>query len=569
MLRPHSRAIVLTILAAILESGAGLLIALITGRAVNILTTDNGIQRLFGSDVWVVGAVAGLFVCQAIFNYAEVIASARAGEGFVRDLRVNLFSSIIRKPLIFFARHRAGDLASRLTHDVNEIQELLTEGARDIFLAIVTMTGALAGMFWFSVPLTLIALIVVPMSVGLLLAFRQRIRRYARLQLEKHAEMNAHAQEHALNILVTKAFNRQDSATGSFEAMCDGFRKFGLRLAHTLATYSVINRVITWTALIALVLFGFVLVGEDALTIGALVAFLILTARVTQPVLNLSYFSALAQRSYAAGGRIIEILDTPDESSLSKGALRPEAIEGGFSLNEVAFFYDRRPVLDGVSCTIKAGEFVALVGPSGAGKSTLMALLLGLYRPSSGRVLVDGIDYEDIDLSHLRRFMAYVPQEPMLFTGTIRENIAFSRPGASLAEIETAAEQAGILDFIRSLPDGLDTYVGERGAALSGGESQRISLARAFLADARIVLMDEPTSAMDAGNEARFKRALDDLTCGRTTIVIAHRLSTIEKADRVLVLDKGRLVQDGPHSVLASQKGLYRDFHRAQTHRTA
>jgi subfamily B ATP-binding cassette protein MsbA len=400
------------------------------------------------------------------------------------------------------------------------------------------------------------------------LAFRRRVRNQSKGMLQVVGRMSNQVQESVSQIRVIKAFGQEEREVAGFGRVADESRQCGIRLARTLAAFSVMNRVAVWVVLIVLLFFSFYLVGRGDITQGELVTFMLFAYRLSAPLSSLSYTITSIQRSIAAGERILEIMEGESESERFHGRLIPENVQGRIEFESVRFGYNGHRVLENLSMTIEAERFTAIVGPSGAGKSTVVGLILGFYQIQSGTLRMDGRSYTDLNLKELRRHMAFVPQDPMLFSGTIRENIAYGKPGAAFVQIEEAAADANALDFIRTLPQGFETEVGERGLQLSGGERQRIAIARAFLKNPRILILDEATSSLDAETEHQLKKAMARLVRGRTSIVIAHRLSTIMDADVIHVFEGGRIVEQGDHAALMARGGLYAHFTSLQLRKT-
>ncbi len=559
-LRPYLLLLGFVVVLTLAEILTGLASPLVAGRIIDLLAQPEGLTRLLTSERLQLFFITALFALQAISGYAQTIASSHLGEGFVRDLRVRVFARLMDKPLPAFDTLRAGDASSRIARDIAEVQEFFTDGLHGILLSLVNTIGAAGAMLFISPQLSILSLVLVPASTFLVLAFRRRVRNQSKGMLQVVGRMSNHVQESVSQIRVIKAFGQEERETGDFGQVADESRQCGVRLARTLAAFSVMNRVAVWVVLIVLLFFSFYLVGRGDITQGELVTFMLFAYRLSAPLSSLSYTITSIQRSIAAGERILEILEGESETERFHGRLVPDAIQGRIDFENVCFGYNGHHVLQNLSFTIEAGRFAALVGPSGAGKSTVVNLILGFYDIQSGILRMDGRSYDDLNLKEMRRRMAFVPQEPMLFSGTIRDNIAYSMPGATFGQIEEATANANGLDFIRALPKGFETEVGERGLQLSGGERQRIAIARAFLKDPRILILDEATSSLDAETEHQLKKALARLVRGRTSIVIAHRLSTIMDADVIHVFDQGRIVEQGDHAALMARKGLYAHF---------
>lgn len=560
-LKPHRALFILTLLFAVTSSAAGVALPLLAGELVNLLQAAKSASELLqgpGDGARQLGLLLFVFALQALCGWAQVVYSSMLAEGVVRDMRLAAFSGLLRKPILFFDSARAGDMSSRVSKDINDIQELFTESLQDILLSAIEVAGALSAMLYLSWKLSALTLSIAPLTAFLVLRSRSRVRSLAKRQAGLMGDISAHVQESAAHIRTVRAFGGEAMELEGMRAVCDRFFQAGVGLARALAELTIANRVLVWGAILLVLLYGFHLIGIGDMSNGQLVAFLILAYKACQPVLLVSYATTLFQRGLTAAARVHELL-TPPQSAAGPRVSDGWTPSGGVEFERVSFTYAGAPALNEFSLRIDAGEFLAVVGASGAGKSTLLKLLLGLYAPDQGRILFDGRDCAGLDLDQLRGHMAYVPQETMLFNRSVAENIAYAKPTASQAEIEAAAAEAGALEFIRALPQGFASNVGELGSRLSGGERQRIALARGFLRNPRILLMDEPTANLDAENEALLKENMSKLAKGRTTILVAHRLSTIERADRVAVLDAGRLVELGaPQELLRKRGAFYR-----------
>ncbi|HEX7003289.1 MAG TPA: ABC transporter transmembrane domain-containing protein [Trueperaceae bacterium] len=508
----------------------------------------------------------GLFVLQAVFNFLRVYMLGLVGEGVVADLRKELYGHLLDLPVPFFDSRKTGEITSRLTADVATVQAAVSQGVAQLVNQAVTLLGAAVFLLVLNARLTLVMLAVIPPVIIAGAVFGRRLRSISARFQDRVAEANADAEEALAGIRVVKAFTAEELERERYGRSVDGSFQLGRARAMARALF-VPSIILALFAGIALVLwYGGRQVVVGHLAPGDLVAFLLLTIFVAGSVGTFTTLYGQLQEAAGASRRIFELLDEEGEE-LGRAARQKPAASGRVAFEGVSFTYPGRGegmVLEGIDLVAEAGEVIALVGPSGAGKSTLVSLLPRFYEPLAGRITIDRRDLREMELREVREMLAMVPQETHLFSGTIRENIRYGRPGASDDEVMGAASAANALEFIEEFPDGFETTVGERGLKLSGGQRQRIAIARALLKDPRILILDEATSSLDSESEALVQAALERLMAGRTTFVIAHRLSTVLRADRIVVLDRGRIVQQGTHAALLGQPGLYRDFYQRQ-----
>lgn len=506
----------------------------------------------------------GLFVLEAVFAFLRSWLLALVGEGVVADMRRALFDHVLSLSPAFFTSRRTGEITSRLTSDVATVQGAVSRTLAHFAGQLVALLGGIVVLFVINPELTMFLLAVVPGVALAAVLFGRFLRGVSTRFQDSVAEANAVAEEALTGIRVVKSF-----VTERFEAARYGARIMeSFRLARRRALGRAVFLPVTGLLVasgIALVLwYGGRQVLAGALQPGDLIAFLILTITIGAAVGTLTGLYSELQEAAGASRRIFELLD---ERPLLAEAENPQPMPaaGGIAFENVTFAYgDGEPVLKDISLDVQEGTVTALVGPSGAGKSTLALLLARFHDPQEGRVTLGGTDLRDLETDALRREVGIVFQETFLFTGTIRDNIRYGTPGADDREVEAAAAAAHVPEFTDRLPAGLDTAVGDHGLTLSGGQRQRIAIARALLKDPRVLVLDEATSALDSESESLVQAALARLLEGRTAFVIAHRLSTVRNAGRVLVLDEGKIVQDGTHADLLARPGLFRDLHDRQ-----
>lgn len=556
-IKPYRGLLGLSLVFLFFGSLAGLYTPWITKNIVNLLETEEGMRMLFTIGMKYFYIIIALLGAQAVLGYFQIIIISRVGEGFVKDLRTRLYSHMINLPVSFFDKRRAGDLSSRLSNDITTIQELWTNGAHTIVVSFINIIGSAIFMFIISVKLSLVALVLIPLLIFMVLVFGKRVRGYSKGLYEMIGKMSAKVQESASQIRIVKAFNQEHKEDRDFHKVAVSSYDFAMKRAYTLAIFSSFNQIFIWGSIISIFVFGFILVQGAHISSGELIAFILFSFKILMPLVSLAFFFTSIQRTIAAGIRVIEVFDAPKENIRYINKKKPDYIRGNLSFRKLNFSYNSVPVLKDFNLEIKQNEFIGIVGTSGAGKTTVASLILGFYEAGPGEIMIDGHDYSDLDLGHIRKFIAYVPQEPQLFSGTILDNLKYGNPDSSISEIESAMKRSRIYDFVKNLPDGHDTQIGERGVMLSGGEKQRLAIARAFLRDPRILIMDEATSHLDMETERDIRHAYSEIIQNRTCIMIAHRLATTRDADRIIVLADGIIVEEGDHKELMDRRSVY------------
>jgi ATP-binding cassette subfamily B protein len=504
--------------------------------------------------------LAGLALVQGVAISGRHLLFSLAGERGVRRVRERLYASLLSQEIGFFDSSRTGELVSRLGTDCATLQNLVSAQVSMTFRHVLTALGALVLLFHTSVRLTLVMLAIVPpVAIGAVW-YGRKVRALARRYQDALADASHVAEESLSAIRTVRSFVAEDKERARYGAAIADSYDAARRRAYAGSVFMGSAAAGGYAAMAAVLGYGGVLVAQGSLTAGALTAFLVYTLFIAMSLGALAEIWAEAMRGLGAADRVFALMDRTPGMALEGGA-RPASCQGALTLDAVRFAYPTRPeieVLSGLDLEIRSGEVVALVGASGAGKSTIAALVGRLYDPTAGTVLLDARDLRELDPAWLRAQIGVVPQEPVLFSASVEENVRYGRPGATHDEVVLACRAAHADAFIRAFPDGYATKVGERGQQLSGGQRQRIAIARAVLKDPRILLLDEATSALDAESEALVQDALERLMVGRTAVVIAHRLSTVARADRVLVLDRGQVVESGPHAALMERGGTYR-----------
>jgi ATP-binding cassette, subfamily B, bacterial len=491
-------------------------------------------------------------------TYAQTYLTGWVGERMLADLRMRLFAHLQRLSLGFYERNRAGVIISRLTNDVEAIDQLVTDGVSTLVQSTLTLVGTAAILFVLDWRLALATLAVIPlMSIGTALFRVRSARAYAAVR-ERLGLVTATLAEDIAGMRVVQSFARERENVANFRRVSERYRDSNMQTVILNAVYFPFVDLLSSVALAVVLGYGGHLYFNDAVTIGTLFAFMLYVQNFFDPVQQLSQLYNTFLSAAAALDKIMDVLDEQPDVVDRPGARELARIEGHVAFENVRFAYGRgSEVLHGIDLDVPAGTTVALVGHTGAGKSTIAKLLARFYEPTHGQITIDGVDLNDVTQSSLRRQLGVVPQEGFLFAGTVAENIAFGKADATREEIARAAQTVGAHDFIMRLEDGYETELGERGSRLSLGQRQLVAFARALLADPRILILDEATSSVDIGTERKIEHALRILLADRTAFIIAHRLSTIRDADLIVVLEHGRVVEQGSHGELLARRGLY------------
>lgn len=565
-LHPY-RALFLTGFVFLLLSGlTSLTFPFIAGQLVDSVSS---VLRGWSRNQIALGMVAVLSM-QALFSFMRVELFTRVSERAMRDIRTSLYSKMMALPISFIEQRRVGELTSRLTSDVTQLQDILSFTLAEFIRQITTVLLGIGIIFWVSAKLSLVMLSAFPFIIAGGVVFGKYIRKLSKKVTDDLAEANTVAEETLQSIHTVKSFANEVLETLRYSTALNRVVGNSLNAARYRGMFISFIIFSVFGGIVLVLWYGLGLVESGELSIGKLVSFILYTTFIAAAAGGLGDLYGQLQKTMGASERILEILDTADEFGGKFPVMdtRLEALKGSIAFREVKFHYPSRPdveVLKGLSFQVEPGQKIALVGKSGAGKSTIVQLLMRFYDIQGGEILLDGKAISTYDLHQLRLNIGIVPQEVLLFGGTIAENIRYGKPGAGLAEIEAAARKANAWDFIQSFPDGLNTIVGERGIKLSGGQRQRVAIARAILKDPALLILDEATSSLDSESERLVQEALDNLMENRTTLIIAHRLATVRKADRILVLQNGTIEEEGSHTeLLEENSGLYARLVRMQ-----
>jgi subfamily B ATP-binding cassette protein MsbA len=578
LLKPHARAIVAGVVAVIGEAIAGLLepwpLKIVLDNVLRSQPFHGWLNVLIlstaGSDklsILKFAAAAVLLIAAfgAVCSYAEKRITTTVGEWVAHDLRSTLYSHIQRLSLAYHDQKRTGDLISRVTSDIDAIQSFVSSGLLGALISSLTLLGMVGVMLYLNWRFTLIALSVAPVLFVVVYSYTRRIKKAAREVRKKEGEIVSVIEEVFSSIRVVKAFAREDYEQHRLEEQSLEGVEIALRARSLKAKLSPLVEIIVACGTCLVLWFGARMVLDGSLREGSLIVFVWYLGKMYKPMQELSKMTDTFSKAAVGYERIKEVLETDGQVKDLPNARTAPRLKGRIEFKDVTFGYDPQgPVLSNVSFTIQPGQTAALVGPTGAGKTTIISLIPRFYDPSAGQILVDGRDVRTFTQKSLRQQISFVLQETVLFHAPVWHNIAYGKPDASRSEILHAAELANAHEFIEKMPDGYDTLVGERGVTLSGGQRQRIAIARAIIRNTPILILDEPSSGLDAASEKLVFEALDRLMEGRTAIVIAHRLSTIQRADVIFVVDGGQIVECGRHEDLLASGGLYAELYELQ-----
>ena len=559
--KPHWKLFVFDMICALVAAGCDLVYPVVSRNIINTYIPDKNIRLIL---TWC-AALLVIYIIQTVMQYFMQYQGHIVGVRMQADMRRDVFEHLQKLPFSYFDEHKTGVIMSRIVNDLMDISEFAHHGPEDLFISLVTVVGAFIILCTVNVPLTLITFAVLPFLVLFIIKKRSAMTMAFRKNRIEIAEVNASLENSIAGIRVSRAFTGEREEEKKFAENNQRYVTVRERSYRVMAEFFSGTNFLTSLMNVVILAAGGYCVYRGVINVGDMVAYMLFINMFVNPIKKLIQFVEMFQNAITGYVRFQELMNVEPEQD-EKGAIELKDVRGEIVFDDVTFHYDEnKEVLSHISLTFPQGKMVAIVGPSGGGKTTLCHLIPRFYEISGGSILVDGHDIRDVTRASLRRQIGIVQQDVFLFTGTIFDNIAYGKLGASREEVYEAAKKANILDYIMSLPEGYDTFVGERGVKLSGGQKQRISIARVFLKNPPILVLDEATSALDNVTENYIQDSLDELCKNRTTIVVAHRLSTIKNADEIIVMDRDGIEERGTHEeLLARGNGIYKELYEAQ-----
>jgi ATP-binding cassette subfamily B multidrug efflux pump len=529
------------------------------------LTLNPGHGPDFGAIGRLLSLLAAIYILSALFGWAQQYLTVGVSQGIVYDLRNAVAEKLTRLPLRYFDDHARGDILSRVTNDIDNIASTLQQSLTQIITSVLTVAGVLVMMFTISWLLAVISLLSVPLSVAITMFIAKRSQKQFALQWERTGTLNGHVEEMHTGRSIVKVFGHEAESIEEFDEQNEKLFQASFRAQFISGIIQPAMGFVSNLNYVAIAVIGGVKVASGTMSLGDVQAFIQYSRQFTWPITQLAAIANVMQSAVASAERVFELLDEDEEAPDSATPAAIEHAEGHVSLRDVSFSYKAdTPLIDDLDLEVKPGQTIAIVGPTGAGKTTLVNLLLRFYEIRGGRITIDGVDTRQMSRDGLRALFGMVLQDAWLFHGTIRENIAYGREGATEEEIRAAAEAAHVDHFVRTLADGYDTVLDDESASVSAGEKQLLTIARAFLADPQVLILDEATSSVDTRTEVLIQRAMARLMQNRTSFVIAHRLSTIRDANTILVMNEGHIIEKGSHAELLAQQGFYYDLYNSQ-----
>ena len=560
-IKPYMHRLIFAMFCTIMAAAGNLYIPWIIKDMIDEVLADKNGTMLN----WIAASIIAIFVVRGLFWYGQNYLMSYVGQSVIIDIRAAVFKKLQRLSVSFYDKNKTGTIMSYVTNDVNALQSAMVENTIEMITEGFILTGSVVAMIYLDWRLTLFTVCTFPVVLWFMEFFGKKIRKTGGRIQECTADITSVLQESVASARVIKSFVREDYEVDRFDVENRANFRANMKNAQLMATLTPVVELVAAIGVTMIIWYGGNNVINGTITAGSLVAFLTYAVNISNPIKRLTRVIGNIQKALAAAQRVFMIIDMPEEIAESRDAKQLPEVSGKVEFQNVSFAYDDKGnVITDLSFSVKPGEVIAIVGPSGAGKSTIANLLPRFYDVNKGDIKIDGHSVREVTLDSLREQVGIVPQETMLFNGSVYNNILYGRLDATKEEIEAAAKAANAHDFIMQLTDGYETKLGDRGVNLSGGQRQRIAIARAILKNPRILILDEATSALDTESERVVQEALDRLMVGRTSFVIAHRLSTVKNADKILVLEKGNLVESGTHDELLALDGLYAHLYKIQ-----
>lgn len=560
-IKPYMHRLIFAMFCTIMAAAGNLYIPWIIKDMIDEVLADKNGTMLN----WIAASIIAIFVVRGLFWYGQNYLMSYVGQSVIIDIRAAVFKKLQRLSVSFYDKNKTGTIMSYVTNDVNALQSAMVENTIEMITEGFILIGSVVAMIYLDWRLTLFTVCTFPVVLWFMEFFGKKIRKTGGRIQECTADITSVLQESVASARVIKSFVREDYEVDRFDVENRANFRANMKNAQLMATLTPVVELVAAIGVTMIIWYGGNNVINGTITAGSLVAFLTYAVNISNPIKRLTRVIGNIQKALAAAQRVFMIIDMPEEIAESRDAKQLPEVSGKVEFQNVSFAYDDKGnVITDLSFSVKPGEVIAIVGPSGAGKSTIANLLPRFYDVNKGDIKIDGHSVREVTLDSLREQVGIVPQETMLFNGSVYNNILYGRLDATKEEIEAAAKAANAHDFIMQLTDGYETKLGDRGVNLSGGQRQRIAIARAILKNPRILILDEATSALDTESERVVQEALDRLMVGRTSFVIAHRLSTVKNADKILVLEKGNLVESGKHDELLALDGLYAHLYKIQ-----